>query len=86
MSGEDIVMGEVDGVVMGRADDDGVHALVGDVELLVMADGMVGIGGFWWVDDGGQLLVVCAEQKDGGWVWCQGCKVGPLSGRVEGRW
>ena len=79
-------MGEVDGVVMGRADDGGVHALVGDVELLVMAGGMVGIGGFWWVDDGGQLLVVCAEQKDGGWVWCQGCKVGPLSGRVEGRW
>ena len=82
-------MDGVDGVVMGRADGGGgvVHVLAGDVELLVMAGGgMVGIGGIWWVDDGGQLLVVCAEQKDGGWVWCQGCKVGPLSGRVEGRW
>ena len=83
MSGEDIVMDGVDGVVMGRADGGGVvHVLAGDAELLVMAGGMVGIGGIWWVDDdGGQLLVVCAEQKVGGWVCCQGCKVGPLSGR-----
>ena len=73
MSGEDIVMDGVDGVVMGRADGGGlVHVMYG---------GMVGIGEIWWVDDGGQLLLVCAEQKDGGWVWCQGCKVGPLSGR-----
>ena len=88
IGGEDIEMGGVDGLVMERADDGGVvvHVLDGDVELLVMAGGMVGIEGIWWVDDGGQLLVVCAEQKDGGWVWCQGCKVGPLSGRVEGRW
>ena len=78
-------MDGVDGVVMGRADDGEGHVLVGDEQLLVMAGGGTeDIGGLWWVG-GGLLLVACAEQKDGGWVGCQGCKVGPWSG-VGGRW
>ena len=78
MDGEDNVKDGLDGVMM-------VLDAGGEL-VLVMAGGcgMVGIGGLWWVD-GGQLLLVCAEQKDGGWVWCQGCKVGPWRGE-GGRW
>ena len=50
VDGEDSVMDEGDGVVMGRADG-GVHVLDGDGVLLVMAGGM-GIWGLWWVGGG----------------------------------
>ena len=46
-------MDEVDGVVMGRADDGVVHVLDGDGGLLVMdGDGGTSIGGLWWVGGG----------------------------------
>ena len=48
VDGEDSLMDEGDGVVMGRADG-GVHVLDGDGVLLVMAGGGTGVGGLWWV-------------------------------------